>query len=67
LTSTLRSGVERPAAPEPEPVQAAETDEDEAQPEVAYRDLQAQAKEAGIPANQSREDLEAALVEADDD
>jgi hypothetical protein len=62
LTSTLHIGVERPTAPEP--VQAAETD---LQPEVAYRDLQAQAKEAGIPANQSRDDLEAALAEADDD
>ena len=30
-------------------------------PEVPYRDLQEQAKEAGIPANQSREELEKAL------
>jgi hypothetical protein len=33
--------------------------------EVSYRDLQAQAKELGIAANQSREDLEAAIAEAE--
>jgi hypothetical protein len=32
--------------------------------EVPYRDLQAQAKDLDIPANQSREDLEAAIVAA---
>jgi hypothetical protein len=32
--------------------------------DVNYRDLQAQAKELGIPANQSREDLTAAIAEA---
>lgn len=32
---------------------------------VSYRDLQAQAKELGVPANQSREDLEAAIAEAE--
>lgn len=31
------------------------------EPEVDYRSLQEQAKAAGIPANQSREDLEKAL------
>jgi hypothetical protein len=48
-------GVRRPK-PAPEPVE-----------EPTYRELQAQAKELEIPANQSREDLEAALAEADDD
>jgi hypothetical protein len=49
--------VRRPKpAPEPEPVE-----------ETSYRELQAQAKELEIPANQSREDLEAALAEADDE
>jgi hypothetical protein len=47
--------VRRPK-PAPEPVE-----------EPTYRELQAQAKELEIPANQSREDLEAALAEADDD
>ena len=36
----------------------------EATVEVSYRDLQARAKELDIPANQSREDLEAAIAEA---
>lgn len=35
--------------------------------EVSYRDLQARAKELDIPANQSREELEAAIAEADDE
>lgn len=36
-------------------------------PEPAnYRDLQAQAKELGIPANQSKDDLEAAIEEQSD-
>ena len=35
--------------------------------EVSYRDLQARAKELDIPANQSREDLEAAIAEAQSD
>jgi hypothetical protein len=48
-------GVRRPK-PAPGPVE-----------EPTYRELQAQAKELEIPANQSREDLEAALAEADDD
>jgi hypothetical protein len=47
--------VRRPK-PAPEPVE-----------EPSYRELQAQAKELEIPANQSREDLEAALAEADDE
>jgi hypothetical protein len=47
--------VRRPK-PAPEPVE-----------EPTYRELQAQAKELEIPANQSREDLEAALAEADDE
>lgn len=34
---------------------------------VPYRDLQAQAKQAGIPANQSREELEAAIAEAEEE
>ena len=57
--SRYRFGVRRPAVvtvPEPEP-----------EPEVAYRDLQALAKERDIPANQSREDLESALAEASDE
>ena len=39
----------------------------EVEVEVSYRDLQEQAKAAGIPANQSRDDLEAALAEAGDE
>ena len=35
--------------------------------EVSYRDLQAKAKALDIPANQSREELESALAEADSD
>lgn len=31
------------------------------EPEVSYRDLQAQAKAAGIPANQTADDLKKAL------
>lgn len=45
--------------PEPEPAPAVE-----ANGELSYRDLQALAKELDIPANQSREDLEAAVEEA---
>lgn len=37
----------------------------DAEPELSYRDLQARAKELEIPANQSREDLEAAVAEAE--
>jgi hypothetical protein len=33
------------------------------EPEVSYRDLQAQAKERGISARQTREELEAALAD----
>lgn len=33
----------------------------------SYRDLQERAKELSIPANQSREDLEAAIAAADED
>lgn len=47
--------VRRPK-PVPEPVE-----------EPSYRELQAQAKELEIPANQSREDLEAAIAEASDE
>lgn len=36
----------------------------EPDPEVSYRDLQRQAKELDIPANQSRDELEAAIAEA---
>lgn len=36
------------------------------QVEVPYRELQAQAKERGIAANQSREELEAALETGDE-
>jgi hypothetical protein len=43
--------VEPAAEPEPEP--------------TSYRDLQARAKELDIPGNQSREDLEAAIAEAE--
>jgi hypothetical protein len=43
---------------EPQPEEAAE-------PEVSYRDLQAQAKDLDIPANQSREELESAIAEAE--
>ena len=49
------------AAPTPEP-----TPEPTAE-EVSYRDLQAQAKALDIPANQSREELESAIAEADSD
>jgi hypothetical protein len=34
--------------------------------DVPYRELQAEAKELEIPANQSREDLESAIAEAKD-
>jgi hypothetical protein len=34
--------------------------------EVSYRDLQAQAKDLDIPANQTREELEAAIAEKAD-
>ena len=37
----------------------------EVEVEVSYRDLQARAKELDIPANQAREDLEAAIAEAE--
>lgn len=52
---SFRLGRPKPA-PEPEPVE-----------EPTYRELQAQAKELEIPANQSRDDLEAAIAEADDE
>ena len=64
LTSTVTSGVPRPARAEPPSRLRPAAEPETAEPttdEVSYRDLQAQAKEAGIPANQSREDLEAAL------
>lgn len=61
LTSTITSGVQPEPVAEPEPA-AAEPAVVET-PETSYRDLQAQAKEAGIPANQSRDELEAALAE----
>lgn len=32
--------------------------------ELSYRDLQAKAKEVGVPANQSADDLKAAIEEA---
>jgi hypothetical protein len=51
--------VRRPAPAPVEPVESAE--------EISYRELQAQAKELEIPANQSREDLEAAIAEASDE
>lgn len=34
------------------------------EPEVSYRDLQAQAKAAGIPANQTADELKKALEDA---
>lgn len=37
-----------------------------AEEEPSYRDLQAQAKELDIPANQSADDLKAAIAEASD-
>ena len=37
----------------------------EVEVEVSYRDLQARAKELDIAANQSREELEAAIAEAE--
>lgn len=37
------------------------------EPEPTYRDLQAEAKERGIAANQSADDLKAALAEDDAD
>lgn len=40
---------------------------DEPAAEPTYRELQAEAKEAGIPANQSADDLKAALAEDDSD
>jgi hypothetical protein len=52
------SGNDESATVEPAPTA-------EASVEVSYRDLQAQAKELGIAANQSREDLEAAIAEAE--
>ena len=46
----------RQPKPAPEPVE-----------EPTYRELQAKAKELDVPANQSREDLEVALAEAEAD
>jgi hypothetical protein len=37
----------------------------EVEVEVSYRDLQARAKALGIPGNQTRDDLEAAIAEAE--
>lgn len=37
------------------------------EPEVSYRDLQAEAKELGIPANQSADDLKEAIAEHSDE
>lgn len=39
----------------------------EPEPEPTYRELQAEAKEAGIPANQSADELKAALEDSDDE
>ena len=55
MSKTYQAILARQAARKaPEPVKEA----------VPYRDLQAQAKELDIPANQSREELEAAIAEA---
>lgn len=48
-----------------EAVDEVETEETETVDEPSYRDLQERAKELGIAANQSREDLEAAIEEAE--
>jgi hypothetical protein len=46
-----------PAAPEaPAPAK---------EPELSYRDVQARAKELDIPANQTRDELEQAIAEAE--
>ena len=45
------------AAPQPEP---------EAEPEPTYRELQAEAKDLGIAANQSADDLKEAIAEHSD-
>lgn len=54
----------RAVAPAPEPAPEPEPEPAE---EVSYRDLQAQAKALDIPANQSRDELEAAIAEASDE
>jgi hypothetical protein len=41
--------------------------EPEPEPEPTYRDLQAEAKELGVPANQSAEELKEAIAEHSDD
>jgi hypothetical protein len=49
----------------PEPVAAVvEAPESEDEEEVSYRDLQEQAKALEIPANQSADELKAAIAEA---
>ena len=66
-----RPAVER-GEPQPEPGAITYAEANPTQPaaddsgdETSYRDLQARAKELGIAANQSREDLEAAIAKAD--
>lgn len=54
-------------APPVQVVVEAPPEPDEDEDAVSYRDLQEQAKELDIPANQSREDLEAAIAEALED
>jgi hypothetical protein len=48
----------------PEPVAAVVEAESEDEEEVSYRDLQEQAKVLEIPANQSADELKAAIAEA---
>jgi cell division protein FtsN len=65
LTSTLHIGVERPAAPEPVEPEPVEPVIEEPADEPSYRDLQARAKELDIPANQTADELKAAIEAAD--
>lgn len=62
LTSTLHVGVQREVVVESEPEPEPPVVEDD---EPSYRDLQARAKELDIPANQTAEDLKAAIEAAD--
>jgi hypothetical protein len=56
-----RTSLSGRAGPAPKPKAAPEPEEEE----VSYRDLQAQAKDLGIPANQSADDLKKAIEEAE--
>lgn len=61
LVAPVKVVVESPPEPSPEP----EPEPPAPEPEVSYRDLQAQAKELGISAKQTKEELKAAIEEAE--